>query len=79
MIPAALPGDDLTPDKVVAFWCDGSRGLYIHPNIWHEGIFPVTVAQRFLARQGRVHARVSCDIGEEFGVYLAVPLPLRPE
>ncbi|MEQ8357164.1 MAG: ureidoglycolate lyase [Kiloniellaceae bacterium] len=79
VIPAALPGDDLTPDKVVAFWCDGSRGLYIHPNIWHEGIFPVTDEQRFLDRQGRVHARVSCDIGEEFGVYLAVPLPLRAE
>ncbi len=74
VIPAALPGDDLTPDKVVAFWCDGTRGLYIHPNIWHEGIFPVEDRQRFLDRQGRVHARVSCDIGEEFGVYLSVPL-----
>ncbi|MEM7292232.1 MAG: ureidoglycolate lyase [Pseudomonadota bacterium] len=74
VIPAALPGDDLAPEKVVAFWCDGSRGLYIHPNIWHEGIFPVHDRQRFLDRQGRVHARVSCDVGEEFGVYLAVPL-----
>ena len=76
VVPVALPGDDLTPDKVVAFWCDGSRGLYIHPNIWHEGIFPVEDRQRFLDRQGRVHARVSCDIGREFGVYLAVPLKL---
>ncbi len=74
VVPVALPGDDLTPDKVIAFWCDGSRGLYIHPNIWHEGIFPATDAQRFLDRQGKVHARVSCDIGAEFGVYLAVPL-----
>ncbi len=74
VVPVALPGDNLTPDKVVAFWCDGSRGLYIHPNIWHEGIFPVTDNQRFLDRQGRVHARVSCDIGDEFGCYLAVPL-----
>ncbi|MDH3658934.1 MAG: ureidoglycolate lyase [Alphaproteobacteria bacterium] len=74
VVPVALPGDDLTPDKVVAFWCDGSRGLYIHPGIWHEGIFPVGDRQRFLDRQGRVHARVSADIGEEFGVYLAVPL-----
>lgn len=76
VVPVALPGDDLTPDKVVAFWCDGSRGLYIHPNIWHEGIFPAEDSQRFLDRQGRVHARVSCDIGQEFGVYLAVPLHL---
>lgn len=78
VVPVALPGDDLMPDKVIALWCDGSRGLYIHPNIWHEGIFPITDSQRFLDRQGRVHARVSCDIGQEFGVYLAVPLPLKP-
>jgi hypothetical protein len=74
VVPAALPGDDLKPQDVVAFWCDGSKGLYIHPNIWHEGIFPVGDRQRFLDRQGRVHARVSCDIGQEFGVYLDVPL-----
>ena len=74
IIPVALPGDDLTPEKVIAFWCDGSRGLYIHPDIWHEGIFPLEDEQRFLDRQGRVHARVSCDIGEEFGVYLCCPL-----
>jgi len=74
VVPLALPGDDLTPDKVVAFWCDGSRGLYVHANIWHEGVFPVEDQQRFLDRQGRVHARVSADIGQEFGVYLSVPL-----
>jgi len=74
VVPVALPGDDLSPDKVIAFWCDGSRGLYIHPGIWHEGIFPVDDYQRFQDRQGRVHARVSCDIGVEFGVYLSVPL-----
>ena len=74
VVPVALPGDDLTPYKVVAFWCDGTRGLYIHPNIWHDGIFPVEDKQRFLDRQGKVHARVSCDIGKEFGVYLSVPL-----
>jgi len=77
VIPAALPGDDLKPEQVVAFWCNGSKGLYIHPNIWHEGIFPVDDNQRFLDRQGRVHARVSCDLGEEFGVYLSVPLRME--
>ena len=74
LFPAALPGDDLTLEKIVAFRCDGSQGLYIHPNIWHEGIFPVGDRQRFLDRQGRVHARVSCDIGTEFGAYLSVAL-----
>jgi hypothetical protein len=74
VVPVALPGDDLSPDKIIAFWCDGSQGIYIHPGIWHEGIFPVEDEQSFLDRQGRVHARISCDIGEEFGVYLSVPL-----
>ena len=74
IVPVALPGDNLTPDKVVAFWCDGTRGLYIHAGIWHEGIFPVEDSQRFLDRQGAVHARVSADIGAEFGVYLSCPL-----
>ncbi len=79
VVPVALLGDDLSPDQVVAFWCDGTRGLYIHANIWHEGIFPVADKQQFLDRQGRVHARVSCDIGQEFGVYLSVPLTLSPD
>jgi len=76
VVPVALPGDDLKPDDVIALWCDGSRGLYIHPGIWHEGIFPTAGSQRFLDRQGKVHARVSADIGAEFGVYLTVPLKL---
>lgn len=76
VVPVALPGDDLKPEHVIALWCDGSKGLYINPGIWHEGIFPVEDNQRFLDRQGRVHARVSCDLGKEFGVYLSVPLKL---
>ena len=74
VVPVALAGDDLSTDRIVAFWCDGSQGFYIHPGIWHEGIFPVEDEHNFLDRQGRVHARISCDIGEEFGVYLSVPL-----
>ena len=76
VIPVAPPGDDLSPDQVVALWFDGSRGLYIHPNVWHVGIVPVFDKQRFLDRQGRVHARVSTDFGEEFGVYVSIPLML---
>jgi ureidoglycolate lyase len=37
-------------------------------------MFPVEDKQKFLDRQGRVHARVSADICKEFGVYLACPL-----
>ena len=74
VVPVALPGDDLALEHIVAFWCDGSRGLYIHPGIWHEGVFPATRRQSFQDRQGRVHARVSCNVAQEFGVFLNVPL-----
>ena len=74
VVPVALPGDDLAVEQVIAFWCDGSRGLYIHPGIWHDGIFPVSDHQQFLDRQGRVHARVRCDLASEFGHYRCVPL-----
>jgi len=74
VVPVALPGDDLGPESVGAFWFDGSRGFYIHPGIWHEGVFPASRSQSFLDRQGRVHARVSCNLAREFGVFLKVPL-----
>jgi ureidoglycolate lyase len=74
-VPVALPGDDLKPETFVAFWSDGSFGIYIHPGIWHEGVFPVTPTGRFFDKQGKVHARVSCDLAREFGLLLAVPLP----
>ncbi|MFT5221507.1 MAG: ureidoglycolate lyase [Planctomycetota bacterium] len=73
LVPVALPGDDLKLDDIIAFYCDGSQGLYIHPNIWHEGVFPISSQQSFRDRQGRVHARVSCNIAQEFGVFLNVP------
>jgi ureidoglycolate lyase len=75
VVPVALPGDDLKPETFVAFWSDGSFGLYIHPGIWHEGVFPVSPTGRFFDKQGKVHARVSCDLAREFGLLLAVPLP----
>jgi len=70
IVPVALPGDNLTLEKIIAFWLDGTQGLYIHPNIWHEGVLTTVAEQSFLDRQGKVHARVSCDVGAEFGVYL---------
>lgn len=72
--PLALPGDDVTPDKFVAFWCDGSQGLYIHPNIWHAAVVPLADHARFRDRQGKVHARVSVDFVKEFGCFLAAPM-----
>jgi len=73
-VPLALPGDDVTPEKFVTFWCDGGRALYLHPNVWHGAIVPHDDEAEFLDRQGRVHARVSVNFVSEFGCYLGVPL-----
>jgi ureidoglycolate lyase len=78
VVPLALPGDDVTPDQFVTFWCDGDRGLYLHPNVWHGALVPLDDEAEFLDRQGRVHARVSVDFVKEFGCYLGAPLQ-RPE
>jgi ureidoglycolate lyase len=74
VVPLAHPGDDVTPEKFTAFFCDGRSGLYIHPNIWHGAVVLFTDKAQLLDRQGRVHARVSVDFAKEFGCYLAVPL-----
>lgn len=69
-VPLALAGDDVRPQRFVCFRFDGSQGLYIHPNIWHEGVFTLCGTQRFFDRQGAVHARVSVDFAREFGCLL---------
>ncbi|MGB6306949.1 MAG: ureidoglycolate lyase [Steroidobacteraceae bacterium] len=69
-VPLALPGDDVTPQRFVCFRFEGNRGLYIHPCIWHEGVFTLSGSQRFFDRQGRVHARISVDFAREFGCLL---------
>jgi len=74
-VPLALPGDDITPQRFVCFRFSGEYGLYIHPNIWHEGVFALSGAQRFFDKQGAVHARVSVDFSREFGCLLEAPIP----
>jgi ureidoglycolate lyase len=74
VVPLALPGDDVTPDRFVTFYCDGTRGIYVRPNVWHGAFAPLDDHAEFLDRQGRVHARVSVDFPKEFGCYLAAPL-----
>jgi ureidoglycolate lyase len=74
VVPLALPGDDVTPDRFVTFFCDGRCGLYLHPNVWHGAVVPLDDQAEFLDRQGRVHARVSVNFVEEFGCYLGAPL-----
>ena len=74
VVPLAPPGDDVKPEDFKAFRCDGTRGLYIRPNVWHGAFVPHADTATFLDRQGRVHARVSVDFPKEFGCYLAVSL-----
>ena len=73
-VPLALPGDDVTPEAFVCFRVEGARGLYIHPNVWHEGVFARRGMQRFFDKQGAVHARVSVDFAREFGCLLEAAL-----
>ncbi len=73
-VPLALPGDDVSPEKFICFRFDGRQGLYIHPDIWHDGVFTLRGTQRFLDRQGAVHARVSVDFPREFGCLLEAPV-----
>ena len=74
LVPLALPGDDVKPQDFVCFRFDGLKGLYLHPNVWHEGVFGVRGTQRFLDKQGAVHARVSLDFAREFGCLLEAPV-----
>jgi len=70
LVPLALPGDDVKPEDFVCFHFNGDEGLYIHPNVWHEGVFAICGEHQFLDRQGAVHARVSVDFAREFGCLL---------
>lgn len=74
LVPVALPGDDISPDQFICFLCKGNQGLYIHANIWHEGVFSIHGKQRFLDRQGAVHARVSVNFAKEFNCLLEIDL-----
>ena len=74
MVPLALPGDDIRPEHFVCFRFRGDQGLYIHPNIWHEGVFGTSGTQRFFDKQGAVHARISVDFAREFGCLVGAPI-----
>ena len=74
VVPLARRGDYVRPQDFVCFRFDGRQGLYIHPNIWHEGVFSLRGTGRFLDRQGAVHARVSIDFAREFGCLLEATL-----
>lgn len=65
----ALPGDDVKPSDFKAFLVEEGKGLYIHPNVWHEAIVPLTQRAKFYDEQGAIHGRVSVHFSKEFGVF----------
>ena len=69
-------GDDVRPEDMRAFRVPAGKGIYLAPGTWHNGVYipPEHAPCRFLTRQGRVHARVSCSWASEFGVLLRVGL-----
>lgn len=71
----ALPGDDIQPEDFIAFYCDGSFGIKIHPGIWHQPLFPLAEKAIFNDKQGKVHACIAVDFVSEFSTYLSIPLP----
>ena len=73
-VPLALPGDDVQPSHFVCFAIPARKGLYVHPDVWHEGVFALRGTRRFFDRQGAVHARVSIDFAREFGCLLEAPI-----
>jgi ureidoglycolate hydrolase len=76
VVALALPGDNVKMEDWIAFYCDGSFGVCIHPNVWHEAIAPISDIADFYDKQGKVHARISCDFTIEFGHLLSIPLRL---
>eukprot|EP00045_Choanoeca_perplexa_P010924 m.113597 g.113597 ORF g.113597 m.113597 type:complete len:304 (+) comp15446_c0_seq31:1240-2151(+) len=70
----ALPNDDVTAQDFVAFYCDGSFGIHINSNVWHQPVFPIPDRAAYYGKQGAVHACVAYDSVDEDGVWLKVPL-----
>ena len=70
----ALPGDDVKPSDFVAFYCDGSFGIQIKPDIWHQPPYSIEDRMTFDDKQGAVHACISVDFISEFGCYLSFDL-----
>ncbi|RYX95013.1 MAG: ureidoglycolate hydrolase [Comamonadaceae bacterium] len=74
LVPLARPGDDVKPEDFTCFWFKGGQGLYMHPNVWHEGVFSISGRRSFYDEQGAIHARVSVNFATEFGCLLEMGL-----
>tara|TARA_Y100000310_G_C20574496_1_gene759775 strand:+ start:375 stop:1127 length:753 start_codon:yes stop_codon:yes gene_type:complete len=73
----ALPRDDIQLEDFIAFYFDGTCGVQIFPNIWHQPVYPIDDQAVFMTKQGKVHACVGVDTLEEFNTWLEIPLVLK--
>ncbi len=74
LVPAIPAGPDPDPDRAVVIRSDGRHGVFLRPGVWHDGVYPAFGDGEYVTRQGAVHARVSCDLGAEFGALFRFPL-----
>jgi ureidoglycolate lyase len=73
-------GDDIKPKNMKAFKIPAGKGIYIHPNIWHNGVYikKKYSPQTFITRQGKVHGRVSVNWTTEFNTLIKIKFtPLK--
>ena len=68
-------GDNIQPTDFVAFYCDGTFGVQILPNVWHQPIFPINNNVKYFNKQCSVHACVTVDTIKEFNTLLKFNLP----
>jgi len=66
--------DDIVPHDFVAFFCNGSFGVQILPNVWHQPVYPMTNNVEFLNKQCSVHACVTIDTIKEFNTLLKIDI-----
>jgi ureidoglycolate lyase/seryl-tRNA synthetase len=62
--------------KFAAFYFDGSKGLHIHPNVWHQPPIPLEGSLEFFDKQGAVHGCVGYDSIKEDDVWMCFPYKL---
>ncbi|EDQ88746.1 uncharacterized protein MONBRDRAFT_37346 [Monosiga brevicollis MX1] len=70
----ALPKDNVRPEDFVAFYCDGTFGIHINTDVWHQPVYPIGEEAVFYGKQGAVHACAAYDSVDEHDTWLRVPL-----
>lgn len=69
--------DNIKPEDFVAFYCDGSFGIQILPNIWHQPIYPISEKGEYYNKQCSVHGCVTVNTLEEFNTILKLEIDLN--